>query len=438
MAELDGWLSKLHQRFQALISSATAQSLLTIFSGQFFAQLLSFLATFLLASLYGPRAFSNLAIVVSISSVLTPFLSGTLENPIVLERNLRKSMRLVMASFVLISMLSFGLIALSIGCQILDDSLSVLARYQAILGYSTLAIVVATLSASRLVCEAVLLRQHRLGLINRLLMVSAISNPLFALLAWKLGFVDEGLNIALLFAYLMQFAFYAVLLPDAFKMRFHLGLAWQTLLKYKTYPLLLSSTSVLDSLTTSLPVVLGLTGQSALTIGNYAFMQRIFLVPINVLTAAVSKSYLSHSAAKLGLSPQHFFRYTIQFAVVLSISAIAVIGLVASAADPLLSHLVASKWRQSFTIFSVLAPSLVCKIVSSSLSSSLLSMHAKNLLASWKIIAFIFTYFSLSYAAHFEYASFFRVLMVNDSALYLLLLAMIFYACRPKITLPHS
>lgn len=438
MTELDGWLSKLHQRFQSLISSATAQSFLTIFSGQFFAQVLSFLATFLLASLYGPRAFSNLAIVVSISSVLTPFLSGTLENPIVLERDLRKSMRLVMASFVLISMLSSGLIVLSIGCLILDVSLPVLTRYQAILGYSTLAIVIAILSAARLVCEAVLLRQHRLGLINRLLIVSVISNPLLALLAWKLGFVDEGLNIALLVAYLIQFVCYVALLPDAFKMHVHLGHAWQTLLKYKTYPLFISSTSVLDSLTTSLPVVLGLTGQSALTIGSYAFMQRIFLLPINVLTAAVSKSYLSHSAAKLRLSPQYFFRYTMHFAVVLSIAATVAIGLVALAADPLLSHLVASKWRQSFTIFGVLAPSIVCKFVSTSLSSSLLSVHAKHLLVSWKIIAFIATYLSLSYAAHFEYVSFFRALMVNDSALYLLLLAMILYACRAKTSLPHS
>lgn len=438
MSGLDGTPPRLNQRFRALASSATAQSFLTIFSGQFFAQAVSFLATFWLADLYGARAFAHLAIVVSISSILTPFLSGTLENPIVLECDLKRAMRLVMAAFLLISTMACILIVLSALAQVVGLRLEAWAQYRVVLGYSIFAIVIALLSAVRVVCEAILLRQQRLALINRLLIVSVLVNPLMALLLWRLGLVEEGLNIALLLAYLIQFGCYVVLLPDAFRMRLRLGFAWQTLVQYKAYPVFLSSSSVLDSLTASLPVIVGLSGQSALTIGNYAFMQRIFLLPINVLTAAVSKSYLSHSATKLRESRQHFFRYTMHLAIVLSIGAILAVGLVAVIADPWLSRLVAAQWRQAFVIFSLLAPSVICKFVASSLSSSLLSTHAKRLLVGWKIIAFVATYCSLSYAVNFEYSQFFRTLMINDSALYLLLLAMIFYACRPRTSLAES
>jgi hypothetical protein len=81
MAGLDGWHLTLNRRVHSLFRSATARSFLTIFSGQFLAQAFSFFATFWLANLYGPHAFSNLAVVVLIASILTPFFSGTLETP---------------------------------------------------------------------------------------------------------------------------------------------------------------------------------------------------------------------------------------------------------------------------------------------------------------------------------------------------------------------
>jgi O-antigen/teichoic acid export membrane protein len=438
MSGLDGWQTRVNQRLHALTQSSTAQSFLRIFSGQFLAQLVSFLATFLLANVYSPRAFSNLAIVVSISSILTPFLSGTLENPIVLERTLNRAMRLVMAAFLLISLTAFLLIILSAALQLFDLHLGWLSQYTVILGYLTLGIVIAIFSAARLICEAMLLRRHRLEAINRLIVIPVLANPVIALLLWRLGLVDEGLALALLLAYLFQFVYCFLLLPEVFRARLRFGLAIKTLFKYKSYPLLLSPTSVLDSVTASLPIIVGVSSQAALTIGNYALMQRIFLLPINVITNAVSKSYLAHSAAKLRESPESFFRYTLRLAIALASTSFLAVALLSAIAGPLLSRLVASEWKQAFVIFSALAPSIVCKFVASSLSSSLLSANAKRLLVYWKVIAFVSTYFSLSLAARMDYSGFFRALMLNDTAIYLLLLAMIFYACRPRPPLLQS
>ena len=409
-----------------LKKSSTIRSFLAILSGQAAVQILSILATLILSRIYKPESFAALAVTIALTGIFIPLITGSLDNAIILELKQEKAERLLVTSFYFILFMSAALTV--VGSLISYARLDIeIANFN----INILIVAISSLSAFSVICQSMLLKMHRFTDVNKLIAVPVLLNPIVAFLLWSLGYNNKGLIIAFFVSCAIQAAYSLLFFLNILKKKLPLINLLKILYKHKSYPLYVSTTSALDSITGSLPVILGSFGQTAIIIGNYSLMLKLFVFPLSLISASISKSYFSHSAAKFDSSASEFFEYTIKILSILSVIGIFYVLGVSYLVFPLARNFMSLAWDSSFLIFQILLPSIFFKFVASTLSSCLLTINAKKFLVGWKIFAFLTTFIALYFALDSGYIIYFRALMINDLCLYFGLLIIVLIKCRP-------
>lgn len=409
---------------------------LSMFSGQVLGQVFALLATLFLARLYRPDAFAIFAIFSSIVAVLTPFISGSLEGRIAYEPSLSKVERIKAAALMYAQFAGFFLLAF--GVVILHPAFEKLVNTccKSDPRLFLLAVLVSISIALRTIAESVLLRQGKLLNMNVAVVMPIVMTPIISVVAWFFDFKTEGLVIAFSLASIVSavfvFKFFVLFEPV---LSSNLTQNFLVLRANISYPLLLGTSSVLDAITASLPVLIGTTVLASSVIGNFGLAQKLLILPMAILTNTLGKTYANRLSFHSGNKNFHLLRYNVRLLLLFFLIGCFAMLFLLFVIIPFLSIVLPERWSDSFLIFKLLAPALIVKLVASSLGGSLLASNSKNLLVFWKVIALISTYSVLRIYAGHDWRAYFHALAVNDIFLYALLLAFVLGSCnRYRVT----
>ena len=409
-----------------LRKSSTLSYTATIFRGQILAQVFGLLASIFLSTIYAPELFASLAVTLAAASILVPLLTGSLENAVILELDQVKAEQTMKAALMLVLFLVVVFVGLAVFSWGLGLDLKV-----ATFRLNGLVVGVSGLNAATLICQSVLIRLKQFTKVNHLIALPVFLNPLFASLLWLAGYRQQGLVLSLLLSCFLQLVYAGLLVSDALRRTCRIKPLLSILKTHRSYPLFVSTAAALDAVTISLPILVGGLGQSPAIIGNYALMLKVLVLPLSLMAAALSKSYLSQASERRRDSPLGFFDHTVKLLSLSTLIAAVYVLVVIGVAFPVARLFVVQQWEPCLTIFQILAPGIIVKFASSSLASSLLAVNAKAYLVGWKLVAFVSTLATTSRFVQGSYQVFFGALMVNDVVLYAVLFALILLKCRP-------
>lgn len=202
------------------------------------------------------------------------------------------------------------------------------------------------------------------------------------------------------------------------------------LVKYKNFPIYSALPSVLDSVTTLLPIFFLSRNFPEYAVAYYFLLMRVASAPLEFLAKSISQIHLkriSQDFIEKINSSGYLVRLSFLLILIVSVPMIIFIFF----APEIFVFVFGLQWKVAGELLVILIPSLILRFVVSTLSGSLVASGHNKLGALWQYVAFVVTFcIFLIYASKLELKHFFMLMMITDLFLYSFYYFLIWYAIK--------
>ena len=349
--------------------------------------LVQLIATPLLARIYGPAEFGQLALFTSVISILTVVSCLRYEGAIQVVDDSKVDSIVWTAVLVAAFTLTIGMAALHLGT--LQNSFESLHNLS---NDARWAPIVAACAGVILVASNLTIRTNRY--IRNALLRSGAS-VLFVVIA--LG----SSGVSLLHANAIAFAIVGVvalgyLIVTVEKRNIHDTL--RTARGYLKYPILLAPTSLLDAIALTLPVLFISGSYGMESTGHYAQIQRLIGAPM-LLAGVVAGQLFTKRSGELYRAGESSRALLWRIVGNLAVGGVVVISAIAWFGEPICQLILGSAWRYDTQFLLLASVPLVVRAVISPISTVFLTHNHIGVAVGWQIIYFGLTFAGLQYAA---------------------------------------
>lgn len=270
-----------------LSSAEITKNISILFFGTILAQLIPFLASFLLARLYTPDAFGVFSVFLSLSLIFASFSTGKYELAIMLPKKKNKAFYLFVLSVLLSFVLNFIFL---VSLILFGEHIASLMKFSGNIQYLYLCPVLAFATAIYTSSQYFLNRKKQYKKITKNKMVQSSLITVF-----QLAFAKFFATLGLVLGYLLGAILATVnLLKGSFdeEKKYLKGLSWKKLStvgkEYKKFPIFFSFSYGLNTFVNNIiPVIL--TASFGLKYaGFYMLVQRVFGMPSSMVVSSIS------------------------------------------------------------------------------------------------------------------------------------------------------
>jgi O-antigen/teichoic acid export membrane protein len=200
--------------------------------------------------------------------------------------------------------------------------------------------------------------------------------------------------------------------------------------KYKNFPLFNASTSMLDNLTMSLPILFLTKNYSLEIVGFYSLILRVAMAPFTFISQAVSEVLIKEVSDRIN-EKNNSLNFLLKVSLSLTLFSIIPIIIFYTYGSNIFIFFFGEKWAKAGIYLGILVPSIMVKFIVSSVSSVFSSSGNNHLAAIWKILAFLSTYlFLYIFSGKITVNYLLSQLVILDICLYLLYFSLIIYSVR--------
>lgn len=412
--------------------SEYARSVRLLATGTLFAQLIGLAASPILTRLYSPADFAVLAIFGAIVSSISAAACGRYDIAVIVAKEETDANLLLSLSFwvaALVSLLMFSAIFLA------EDSFRLLLKAES-LGYWLLAAPLALFLGSvgaALKCYANRCKDYRA--ISRISVYVAIISLVLSTIFGLMKFGEQGLLYANLSTTVVTLLFFLrKYRKEIVKLK---CAAFSNLLeiamRYKHFPILNGSTTLLNSISLALPVFFLTKYYPPEIVGFYAILTRVAMAPLGFISDAVSQVNIRKVAEKVHKN-QDASDYITKLTWVLTAIVLPPTLILMVSAPEIFAVFFGESWREAGNYLVILMPALALKFVVSTLSPVFSATNNNGLGAFWRISIFITTMMMFSFAAgRVNIQELFLLMLITDIIMYSLCYLLIRHAVRhPK------
>lgn len=406
--------------------------MLAVMYGTVFAQALQLLMSPVFTRVFEPKEIGLLTVFVVLPNVIIPAIGGRFELAMILprfDRHARIVLGFAVKTSIAISLIFFAATAVAISIGVFPD-------LKSLRGLAWLVPVYTFLSGQVFILQFVLNRSGQFKRIGQTRLLVAIFTSTFSITFGVLGWGSTGLILG---AFIAQCLTLIIL---SRWVRNWLGpdiLLWPKrssplLRKYRTYPLLLAPSSLLDGITLALPVLILNRFCGDDVVGWFGLMTRIAVAPITVISSSIRQVNLS-VVAELVNSGRSARRHVLKIGALLWISTIIPLGIILLWGPDLAALVFGEQWRESGVYLQILGPAMAARLVATPLSMTIGATRNNHLSVIWGITGFFSTLIVLLATALSGGDA--RAILVNfgicDFLVYIFLQGLIVYAAgRPK------
>ena len=394
-------------------------------SGAVLAQLINLLAMPILTRIYSPSDFGILAIYLAIVTSVSPLASGKYEIAIVIENLQKNSIQILFLAFWVTFCVFLGS---SLLIFFFGDLIKNLMNAES-LGYWLYLVPISIMLVGLVNAINYLsnhLSEYQVIAKSKILMALVV---VLSSIALGLSDLEQGLiisNILGFFSILIWLFFY-------YRKIFNIkNFGWNKnkkalALKYKSLLLYNAPSSLLDGLTSALPVLILTIYFSEEIVGIYALVIRLSMAPLGIISYAISQVNLK-KVAYLSNNNKSVMLYLIKLTMFLCII-ILPFFIIVQFSPQLFVWLFGSDWELSGTFLQILFPAIALKFLVSTLSTTLSATGHNKISAFWKVSAFVVTLSIYShYAPNVSIEEMIGIMLITDLGLYTYYYILILYA----------
>lgn len=358
---------KVWAYLRGLLSGREAKGASALAVSSVIAQGIALLVTPVLSRIYEPEAFGYLALVVSVTGMITPAVALRLESAVMLPRTGVAASALLVIGFVCAIVLSLA----TVGFLELLFALGWLEVMARLPGFSWWVGGISFLSGTFMLLGQFALRARRYGVIA---LRNVTQGATTAVAQLVLAFASAS-PLGLVGGYAIgRIAGIAPLLKSlrAEIIRFNRAQACSALRKYRTFPLLFAPAALLNAASLALPIIFAGLWFDVAAAGHWGMAERILAVPLVVVAAAlgqVVEARLAHHLRTFGVGSLSYYIRVSGFLLVFSVMVGAVVILGAPAVVP---FVLGAQWEATATIMQLLTPMLVTRLIASPMSKALI------------------------------------------------------------------
>lgn len=264
--------------------SEFSKNVLTIMTGNGIAQIIPILISPVLSRIYSPKDFGIFGLYLSISSLLSIIATGRYEMAIMLPKKQNEVNAIVKLILIILSFVTcftiFVIIAYSDKIAMLFNNIE-LSKYLFLLPIS-----VVLISLTQLM-NYILIRDNKFKLLAKNTVLNVISNYSAQLGIGIFKGSPIGLIIGRIFGFLV--AILSVVKGGHLKHIFSLrGITTKkVMIKYRNFPMFDLPSTLLNTFAIQMPIIAFSKYFTMSITGHYSFMNRIFQMPINLLSRSV-------------------------------------------------------------------------------------------------------------------------------------------------------
>ncbi len=415
-----------------LKQSPFVRNFVTLATGTAIAQAISILSSPVLTRVYSPHDFGLFAVFMAIVSSFTPVLSGKYEVALLLPKDDKEGLDLLGVAFWFCVCFSlFFFVVVCFGENILDRLFDAgkLGRWI----FALPAIFLFTGCLNVLIYFAN--RSKKYTYISKANIVRSSVMFLFSASLGMLGCGFAGFIIGLCISLSVSIVF---LLFCEKKSLVQGILQWdrdkyQTMIRYKDFPLYNATSGLLDGITLALPVFFLSHYFSEATVGFYALVVRVGTTPLFFISNSISQVNLKQVVDIIN-SHGRLQPYLLKLTGGLVCIAVPFIIILEILAPKIFIVVFGNEWGDAGSFLQILLPAMGVRFIASTLSSTLGGTNNNKIGMIWKVLCFcvtfiVFTYFSPKQ----DIVLLLKAVVVSDIFLYILYYILILYAANsPK------
>lgn len=380
----------MHKRAVRASSDERAPSIgrnaLIIASGTGVAHLLSLCSSPILTRIYSPEAFGNLAIFLSVVSLVSPSATLRFDGAIPLAST-ADEVRSLTALSIIASVIVAALVALVFSLLSFDESLAALQSHAPTIG------LVVLFSGFYSTLVAVLIRERQFTPIA-FTRVSRTIGQVATQLLFPLLFPKAGPNNGLIIGHAVGHSggllYLTKKLPWTMSILFSSGLKLRECAhRFRKFPLVSAPSVLLNSAGLSLPVLLLAYFFDLAALGTFTLLQRLLGAPTGLIISSVSQSYLgevSHLKRTDSRAIQPLFLSTAR---TLALRAAPILLLLPLALPRFASSVFGENWEISPSMAFAVSLMFYSRLVVAPVSQTLTVLEQQELQAAWDLVRLV-------------------------------------------------
>lgn len=366
-----------------LDNKVNARDIVTLTVGSFLAQFLLLAATPILARIFDPAEFGAWVVFVAVSSVLSVVMTGKYESSMLLPKERRYAVALLLLCFCVII---FGALFLIVLIFLLPESVS--SFYDLNKGYLLFIILFSALLASSAVIQAFLHREKKYLNIAVMRILQSFFFIVLALIFGVFSELEDSLILAQVLGLVFLIPVSIVFFIPKFKPSRFKEISEVAGL-FKNSPRYTLPTSILDILTLQAPVLLIAYFFGKADSGQFGMAWRVLMLPISIIGAAIGQIFIQRFtfisedkvSARLLLSETWIKLFLL--------SVPPLIGLYFFA-ETIFDFLLGAQWGVAAEITRILTPMALIMFVSSSTSGTFIALGMQKQGLRFSLVALLF------------------------------------------------
>ena len=393
------------------------------------AQVIALTFSPVITRLYSPSDFAVITMFLTITGMLLPFICGKYEVAIVVAGTDRHASELTALSCWIAAT---GTLILSVVVITSWQSINSALGFVELGRWLLLVPVAVFLGALAMIGRYVANRRSEYRLISRYMFVQAMMSVGMNLWFGWLGWGATGLLVANVVAVGLGTSWLLWTLRPAMRTVGYVNAhALRTVAyKYRDFPLMNASSSVLDTLTLAMPVFFIARMFSQDTVGFYGLLTRVAQAPLSLVSGAVTQVHLKH-ISDLVRERQPVVPYLLRITLFLMIFVIPPMVLLLLWAPELFAWAFGQPWRGAGELLAILIPSIAIQFVVSTVSPTCGATGNNKVGAVWKVLSSLVTLsMFLCVAPGLDIRDVMIALATTNVVLYALYFVAIIYSAR--------
>jgi O-antigen/teichoic acid export membrane protein len=371
--------------------SSIKKSILIMFSGNVFAQLLLFGSTPILTRLYEPDDFGVLASFTSVLSILLTVCLFSFEKTIPLVKNDRLAINIVLLSIIILLLFST---IIFVSFLLWGQFLFSLLNMENITSFFWLIPISLLAAGAYQVFNYYLIRLNKYKAIS----LSKINQSFYQIvLQISMSFLFGSTAIWLLLGDSIGRSAGVVSLMKEYlksknKIKFKIfkknSLKWG-LVKYKTFALQSTASGAFNTISLQMPILLIGALYDPYFAGIYLLSQKVIGLPITLITKSIGQVYYGEAASRLRDNPKSlylFYKKTVKKLLLVSILPFIIIAL---SAPTLFGVFLGEGWVKSGEFVQLLTPMFISQVAITPLAQTLTVIKKVNVQLWWEIGRFL-------------------------------------------------
>lgn len=402
--------------------SSVFYNVLALFSGTVIAQSIPIIISPLITRLYSPADFGNLSFFIGVSSIIAGIASGKYELAIVIPSKRIEAIRVALIAFLF-----------SIITTIIVAGSTLILKYYNIGLFNIESDLLFYLPINVFLLSTINILNYWIGRNKQYIKISKgkISQSITSCIAQLSFGIYKISSYGLIKANIIGQIFFVILVGKnfiislwRFKKYFNYTTLRDVFSRYKKFLYYYTPTTLLDNASLQAPILIITYYYDVFSTGLFGLAFRLISLPASLIGSAISQVYLQKLAElkNNGHNLKPFVMQTLKRLVLLAIGPtifVIVFGRV------LFSFVFGHEWEISGQIAQILAIPFAIRFVTSPLSPVLIVNEKFQILTSWQLIYFIFTFIVLFIGSYYPFITFFYFYAISETVMYLLYLFLI-------------